>query len=120
MDNIKATNNCGIYLDEFCNRETLNINKKYKLEIIIKIAYDPNDKFYRYGIGCMHNSSSGWGFGYAPGKDDKKYLTVEEAKQAAIIEIADRHSYCCFGKTLRDILIEAGYLQAVNSISLWD
>lgn len=28
MDNIKATNNCGIYLDEFCNRETLNINKK--------------------------------------------------------------------------------------------
>lgn len=76
MDNIKATNNCGIYLDEFCNREPLNINKKY--------------------------------------------LTVEEAKQAAIIEIADKHSYCCFGKTLRDILIEAGYLQPVNSISLWD
>lgn len=86
----------------------------------LKIAYDPNDKFYRYGISCMHNSSSGWGFGYAPGKDDKKYLTVEEAKQAAIIEIADRHSYCCFGKTLRDILIESGYLQPVNSISLWD
>ena len=75
MDNIKATNNCGIYLDEFCNRETLNINKKYKLEIIIKIAYDPNDKFYRYGIGCMHNSSSGWGFGYAPGK----YLTCDSS-----------------------------------------
>lgn len=104
MDNIKITNDCGIYLDEFCNRDTLNIDKKYKLEIIIKIAYDPNDKFYRY----------------APGKDDKKYLTVEEAKQAAIIEIADKHSYCCFGKTLRDILIEAGYLQPVNSISLWD
>lgn len=102
MDNIKATNDCGIYLDEFCNRETLNIDKKYKLEIIIKIAYDPNDKFYRYG------------------KDDKKYLTAEEARQAAIIEIANKHSYYCFGKSIKDILIEAGYLQSVNNISLWD
>lgn len=76
MDNIKATNDCGIYLDEFCNRETLNI--------------------------------------------DKKYLTAEEARQAAIIEIANKHSYYCFGKSIKDILIEAGYLQSVNNISLWD
>jgi hypothetical protein len=68
----------------------------------------------------MHNSSSGLGFGYAPGKDDKKYLTAEEARQAAIIEIANKHSYYCFGKSIKDILIEAGYLQSVNNISLWD
>lgn len=120
MDNIQATNDFGTYLDEFCSKEILNINKKYKLKLVIKIAYDSNDKFYRYGIDGMHNSSSGWGFGYAPGKDDKKYLTAEEARQAAIIEIANKHSYYCFGKSIKDILIEAGYLQSVNNISLWD
>ena len=37
--------------------------------------------------------------------DDKKYLTAEEAIDSTI-EIANKHSYYCFGKSIKDILIE--------------
>ena len=34
MDNIKTTNDCGIYLDEFCNRETLNIDIPFSRNVL--------------------------------------------------------------------------------------
>ncbi|SEJ59962.1 Chromosome segregation protein Spo0J, contains ParB-like nuclease domain [Propionispira arboris] len=81
-------------------RETMVLPKSHKTKAEIRIGYYTDGK-YRYGIDCQTSTS---GHSYMPSEYGETYSTVEEARAAALQEMAD------WNETLKKSLISGGYI----------
>jgi hypothetical protein len=96
-------NEFGIYLDKCCTVEKLDIPKKYKLSVEIRISYDIEDGKCRYGVNVEYTRDGFTGWGFYPSKEDNPYNSYKEAKNEALYAISERDF-------IKNILIETGYL----------
>ncbi|WP_110955738.1 ParB/RepB/Spo0J family partition protein [Anaerosinus massiliensis] len=88
--------------EEHSITEELILPKSHKTQAKIRIKYFSEDGKYRYGIDCQTRNS---GYVYSPSMYKKPYNTKEEARAAALNEMA------AWNEEIKKSLISVGYIE---------